>query len=64
MPEQRQKQKTSYNNSNSDFDNNDLTITHDVIAPSIDDILASVRAALEGAQKTIDEQGGGSCGCF
>jgi len=60
--EQKQKQKTSYNNSNSDFDNN-LTITHDVIAPSIDDILASVRAALESAQQTIDAQGG-ACGCF
>jgi len=63
MPEQRQKQKSSYNSGNGDFDN-DLSITHDVIAPSIDDILASVRAALESAQQTIDSQSGGACGCF
>jgi hypothetical protein len=61
MPEQ--KQKSAFRGGGGDFDS-DLSVTHEIKVPSIDDILASVRAALSSAQRTIDEQSGGECGCF
>ncbi len=62
MPRQENRQKQAFSGGG-DFDS-DLSVSHEVNVPSIDDLLASVRAVLEGAQRTIDEQSGGSCGCF
>ncbi len=63
MPSQKQLEKSAFRGGSGDFDS-DLSITHEVTAPSIDDLLSSVRAVLEAAQETIDSQSGGSCGCF
>lgn len=59
--DQKQKQKKAY--AGGDFDN-DLSISHEVEAPSIEEVLKAAKLAISTAQKTIKEQSGGSCGCF
>ena len=59
---QKTKQKTTMSGGG-DF-SSDLSISHEVKAPSIDEILKAAKQALSSADKTIKEQKGGRCGCF
>lgn len=61
MPSQKQIQNNSFT-AGGDFDDK-LSISHEVQAPSIEDVLAAARQAIEMATETIANQGG-HCGCF
>jgi hypothetical protein len=42
----------------------DLSVTHRVEAPSIDDVLRAARSAISAAKKTIATTSLKGCGCF
>jgi hypothetical protein len=42
----------------------DLSVTHRVEAPSIDDVLRAARSAISAAKKTIATTSLEGCGCF
>lgn len=60
MPET--KQKTAFRAGSGDFDS-DLSVAHKIETPSIEELLKSVKQALDSASETIAKQGG-RCGCF
>jgi hypothetical protein len=62
VPETKLKQSKVFSNGG-DFDS-DLSISHKVEAPSIEEVLRAAKLAIKLASKTIEEQGGDRCGCF
>jgi hypothetical protein len=61
--DQKQKEKTAFGGSGSSF-NQDLSITKEIKAPSVEEVLRAAKLALQSAKKTIRERKEGVCGCF
>lgn len=59
--DQKTMQKSAFKG-NGDFDS-DLSISHEIKTPSIEDVLMAAKKAIAAAQITIDNSGG-RCGCF
>ena len=59
---QEKLQKLAYSKGSGDFDS-DLSIAHEIKAPSIEDVIRAAKQAISKADKTIAKQGG-RCGCF
>ena len=58
------KQKLTFSKGSGDFDtSSDLSVSHEIKAPSVEDILRAAKQALAKADKTIASRGG-QCGCF
>jgi hypothetical protein len=62
MLDQQQKQKTALRGSG-DFDS-DLSVSHEIKVPSVEDVLRAAKLAISQAKQTIAEQRGGASGCF
>jgi hypothetical protein len=60
--DQRQKQREL--SASSGGGGSDLSVTHRVEAPSIDDVLLAARSAISAAKKTLAETSLKGCGCF
>jgi hypothetical protein len=61
---QANKQKTAFTRGG-DLDNSSqLSVTHEIQAPAVEEVLRAARLAIARASKTIKDQKGGSCGCF
>jgi hypothetical protein len=59
-----QKQKTGSVSALGGGGGSDLSISHRVEAPSIDDVLRAARSAISAAKKTIATTSLKGCGCF
>jgi hypothetical protein len=60
---QNQKQKPAFSGEGSGF-NQDLSVTKEIKAPSVEEVLRAAKLALSQAKKTIKERREGVCGCF
>jgi len=59
--DQKQSQKSGFTGSG-DFDS-DLSVSHEITIPDVEEILRQSKAAIQAAEETIEEEGYG-CGCF